>query len=174
MDYYNAMLADHQNQSITREVCEDGKVQTISGSAEATITEAKLFNEQDEAIEVINVGQMIILKIGVRALVNIPELVVGYLIKDRLGQDVYGTNSYHLNQSLKKITKNEIISFLFRFPANLGPGTYSITLALHSGDTHLVNNYEWRDRAILFTVVNCGKEIFRGINWLPVHLEIVR
>jgi lipopolysaccharide transport system ATP-binding protein len=174
MDYYNAMLADHQNQSITREVCEDGKVQTISGSAEATITEAKLFNEQDEAIEVINVGQMIILKIGVRALVNIPELVVGYLIKDRLGQDVYGTNSYHLNQSLKKITKNEIISFLFRFPANLGPGTYSITLAVHSGDTHLVNNYEWRDRAILFTVVNCGKEIFRGINWLPVHLEIVR
>lgn len=174
MDYYNAMLADHQNQSITQAVGEDGKVQTISGSAEATITEAKLLNEQDEAIEVINVGQMITLKIGVQASADIPELVIGYLIKDRLGQDVYGTNTYHLNQSLKKITKNEIISFLFRFPANLGPGTYSITLALHSGDTHLVNNYEWRDRAILFTVVNSGKEIFSGINWLPVNLEIVR
>lgn len=174
MDYYNAMLADHQNQSITQDVCEDGKVQTISGTAEATITEAKLLNEQDEAIEVVNVGQMITLKIGVQALANIPELVVGFLIKDRLGQDVYGTNTYHLHQSLKKITRNEIINFIFRFPANLGPGTYSITLALHSGDTHLVNNYEWRDRAILFTVVNCGTEIFMGVNWLPAYLEIVR
>lgn len=174
MDYYNAMLADHQNQSITQEVREDGKVQTISGTAEATITEAKLLNEQDEVIEVVVVGQMTTLKIEVQALANIPELVVGYLIKDRLGQDVYGTNTYHLNQSLKKITKNEIINFFFRFPANLGPGTYAITLALHSGDTHLVNNYEWRDRAILFTVVNCGKEIFIGVNWVPVNLEIVR
>lgn len=174
MDYYNAMLADHQNQSITQQLRDDGKVQTISGSAEATITEAKLLNEKDEAIELVKVGQMITLQVVVQALANIPELIVGYLIKDRLGQDVHGTNTYHLNQSLKKIAKNEIIRFLFRFPVNLGPGTYSITLALHSGDTHLVNNYEWRDRAILFNVVNCGKEIFSGINWLPVNLEIVR
>lgn len=174
MDYYNAMLADHQNQTVTQEVREDGKVQTVSGTGEATFTEVKLLNAQNDEIEVVNVGEMITLNIGVKALANIPELVIGYLIKDRLGQDIYGTNTHHLNKPLKEIAKNEIIHFLFTFQADFGPGTYSITAALHSRDTHLARNYEWRDRAALFTVVNCGKEIFTGVNWLPANLEIIR
>jgi len=174
MDYYNAMLADHQNQTVTQEVREDGKVQTVSGTGEATFTELKLLNAHNDEIEVVNVGEIITLKIGVKALANIPELVIGYLIKDRLGQDIYGTNTYHLNKPLKEIAKNETIHFLFTFQADFGPGTYSITAALHSRDTHLARNYEWRDRAALFTVVNCGKEIFTGVNWLPANLEIIR
>ena len=37
MDYYNALLANHQNQSVIQERREDGKTKTISGSGEAVI-----------------------------------------------------------------------------------------------------------------------------------------
>ena len=37
MDYYNAMLADHQNQTVKQEVTVDGKIQTISGTGEVTV-----------------------------------------------------------------------------------------------------------------------------------------
>ena len=45
---------------------------------------------------------------------------------------------------------------------NLGPGTYSVATAIVSTDTHLVNNYEWRDLALVFTVMNMHRPHFEG------------
>ncbi len=50
--------------------------------------------------------------------------------------------------------------------SNLGPGSYSVATALCSTDTHLVNNYEWRDLALLFNVVNMTRKYFAGCTWL--------
>ena len=53
----------------------------------------------------------------------------------------------------KTFGQNEVLRDI-NFSANLGPGTYSVQTALVSTDTHLVNNYEWRDLAIVFNVIN--------------------
>jgi len=171
MDYYNAMIAERGNQTICQHVTESGKVQTISGSGEAKITEIVLLNDQDERIEVVNVGQSVKLKVVVEAKTAIPELVFGYMIKDRLGQPMYGTNTHHLKRKLTGISSGSVVTFVFSFLANLGPGTYSISTGLHTGDTHLNNNYEWRDFAIIFNVTNIEKETFIGSVWLPPILE---
>ena len=47
-----------------------------------------------------------------------------------------------------------------RFDANLGPGSYSVSLSLHSSDTHLLNNYQWVDHALVFQMVNMEKDFF--------------
>jgi lipopolysaccharide transport system ATP-binding protein len=167
MDYYNAMLADHQNQTVTQEVRDDGKVQTISGSGEASILEAALVNAEGERVEVINVGQPVSLQVRISCSSDIPELVIGYMIKDRLGQPVFGTNTHHLERQLKDVAPDQQIEFCFDFDANLGPGSYSIALALHASDTHLAKNYEWRDLAVIFNVVNIDKEQFVGVAWIP-------
>lgn len=167
MDYYNAMLADHQNQSVTQEVSADGKVQTISGSGEASIVDAALLNGQGERVEVINVGQPVSLQVRISCSSELPELVIGYMIKDRLGQPVFGTNTHHLERPLKNVSPDQAIEFHFDFNANLGPGSYSIALALHTADTHLVKNYEWRDLAVIFNVVNIDKQQFVGVAWMP-------
>ena len=44
--------------------------------------------------------------------------------------------------------------------------------ALVSTDTHLVNNYEWRDLALLFTVANQDKPFFIGTTWAPPIIAI--
>lgn len=170
MDYYNAMLADHQNQTVKQEVTEEGKVQTISGTGEATIIEIALLNENNEPIEVVNVGQPVKLKLVVEAKTMLPELVLGYMIKDRLGQPMYGTNTYYLKRKLTDVPVGAITTFIFGFPVNLGPGSYSIATALHTGDTHISKNYEWKDRAVVFNVVNLDKETFVGSAWLPTFL----
>lgn len=42
----------------------------------------------------------------------------------------------------------------FEVPAlNLGVGNYSVSFALHSGDAHVANNYDWWNRALVFQVV---------------------
>ncbi len=63
------------------------------------------------------------------------------------------------------------IVFTFQFAANLGEGTYSVAIALHTTDTHITKNYEWRDLALVFNVINIDKETFIGVAWLPPKLE---
>jgi len=174
MDYYNAMLADHQNQAVEQEIRADGKVQTISGTGEAEIESAALLNDAGLPLEVVNVGDDITLKIIARVNADLPELVLGYLIKDRLGQPVYGTNTYHLGQPIQQIKAGERVTYQITFAANMGEGSYSVTLALHASDSHIAANYVWKDRAILFTVVNINQPHFSGVAWLPSKLELVR
>lgn len=171
MDYYNALLADKQNQSI-KQVEHNGKTQTVSGTGEVTISEVHLLDEQGNVTEFASVGHRISLQVNVEVKADIPELVVGYMIKDRLGQPIFGTNTHHLKQTLTSLKKGEKRSFLFSFDARLGVGSYSVAVALHTSSTHLGKNYEWRDLAVVFNVVNTEQQEFVGVSWLPPELEI--
>jgi lipopolysaccharide transport system ATP-binding protein len=115
-----------------------------------------------------------VLRVRVAIKANLPRLVLGYMIKDRLGQQIFGTNTHHLEQALTDVRAGETIDYRFRFPLNLGPGSYSITTALTSTETHLGDNYEWRDLAAIFEVMNMNRREFVGSSWLEPQLEIQR
>jgi lipopolysaccharide transport system ATP-binding protein len=174
MDFYNAMLAERENQTVRQEQLEGGKVRTVSGSGEATVTDIALIDERGERVETVDVGSAITLQVKVVAHAPIPCMVLGYMIKDRLGQPMYGTNT-----SLKKLPQDDVqageeLTYRFAFPMNLGPGSYSIATAISSSETHLVNNYEWRDLALVFTVVNISHDSFVGCAWIDPEIEIQR
>jgi lipopolysaccharide transport system ATP-binding protein len=171
MDYYNAMLADRKDYDVRQERLESGAVQTVSGTGEAVIDAVELLDESGQSIEVAGVGQPVALRVKVRCVHAIPELVVGYMIKDRLGQTVFGTNTYHLKQVMVGLEAGQVIELHFEFTANLGVGSYSVAVALHTGDAHLANNYQWRDRALVFNVVNIKMQDFVGVAWLPTTVR---
>ncbi|RJF97803.1 ABC transporter ATP-binding protein [Noviherbaspirillum saxi] len=176
MDYYNARLAERENANLNlqQQVRDDGKVQTISGTGEATVMDIALLNERGEPQELFDVGVPVTLQVKVKTHADIPRLVLGYMIKDRLGQAIYGTNTDLTKQPLHDVEAGEVITYRFDFPLNLGPGTYSIATALESTDTHLVNNYEWRDLALVFSVTNLSKPEFVGCAWFNPQISIAR
>ncbi len=171
MDYYNAVLARDGERNVRQQVLDDGRVQTISGTGEVVVEEVALLDEKGMPVELVNVGQALRLRIVARAVVDTPELVLGYMIKDRLGQPVFGTNTYHLRRRIGPLGAGESVAFQFDFAANLGEGTYSISVALHASDTHIGKNFEWRDLSVLFNVINMDKPGFIGIAWLPPSVE---
>jgi len=172
MDYYNAMLAEHQNQTVRQEARDDGKLQTISGTGEAVVADIALIDADGNRIEMVDVGQPVTLTVVAKTSAFIERLVLGYGIKDRLGQVVFGTNTDLKQQVLENVPANSCIRFDIAFPANLGPGTYSVQTALVSTDTHLVNNFEWRDLALIFNVVNINKPHFAGVAWIDPKIVI--
>jgi lipopolysaccharide transport system ATP-binding protein len=174
MDYYNALIADRENSMLKLHARDDGKVQTISGTGEATVHDIALIDAGGERVEVIDVGAPVTLQVTVRAKAAIPRMVLGYMIKDRLGQTMYGTNTDLKQMPLDDVKPGEDITFRFRFDANLGPGSYSVATAIVSTETHLVNNYEWRDLALVFTVVNMRRPYFEGSAWIDPAIEIAR
>lgn len=172
MDFYNALIAEKENSTIKQVVRKDGKIETISGTGEVKILDSGLFNKESKRIEYISVGEEVELKVNVKAYKDIPQLVLGYMIKDRLGQTVFGTNTFHLNKLIKNVTKDSEFEFSFLFPMNLGVGSYSIAIAITDSDTHMSSNYEWRDLAIIFNVVNTNNIHFAGCVWLETKTNI--
>jgi lipopolysaccharide transport system ATP-binding protein len=172
MDFYNATIANKENQTVRHQKTGDGKLQTISGSGQASVEDIVLLNEKHEPIEVVSVGQAVQLKIILRTNADLPELVLGYMIKDRFGQPIFGTNTHHLKKVLIHVPQHTSLTFGFKFNANLGCGTYSVAVALHTKDTHISSNYEWRDLALVFNVVSLEKAPFVGVAWMPPTLTI--
>ena len=174
MDYYNAMIAERENDTVRLNELGEGKVQTVSGTGEATVADILLLDETGAQVEVVDVGSPVTLEVRVRVNTPIPRMVLGYMIKDRLGQPMYGTNTHLKALPLDNVAAGEEVVYRFAFPMNLGPGTYSVATAIVSTDTHLVNNYEWRDLALVFTVMNMRRPHFEGSAWLDPAVDIQR
>ncbi|WP_299454219.1 ABC transporter ATP-binding protein [uncultured Pigmentiphaga sp.] len=172
MDYYNALLSETHNQYIRQVVLQDGKTQTISGNGEAEITAIELLDEDGRVVEVVDVGQMLILRIEVRANRNLARLVLGYGVRDRLGQNMFGTNTDLTEQPLYDVGAGAAITYYIKFPANLGVGAYSVQVAIVADGSRLDNKYEWRDRALMFHVVNMTKHGFVGCLWMDQSIRI--
>ncbi len=172
MDFYNALLADRENQCVIQQVRDDNRIATQSGTGEATIDDVALLNDQGEKIDVAGVGASVTLAVKAKVHVPIPKLVVGYMIKDRLGQPMFGTNTHLKEMPLYDLVPDQEIIYHFTFPMNLGPGNYSVAVALTSSETHLTNNFEWRDLALVFNVVNLAYPHFAGCAWLDPVITI--
>jgi lipopolysaccharide transport system ATP-binding protein len=176
MDYYNALIAEREGatSTIDQTLTADGRTQTTSGSREAVVSAITLEDEHGAPLEMANVGAAVTLRIRVQVHADLPRLVLGYMIKDRLGQPMFGTNTHHMRQALEQVRAGEQLEFRFSFPLNLGPGSYSVTTALTSSETHLANNYEWRDLAFLFIVMNMNRNEFVGSSWLEPAVQVLR
>lgn len=174
MDFYNALLSARDAERIEQTEVTSGKVQTRSGTAAVKTESVQLLDECGDTLEQVKVGQHVTLHVKAKVHEDVDQLVIGYVIKDRLGQTIYGTNSYYLNQTLLHMKAGEIVTFNARFAANLGEGSYSISVALHESDTHIGKNYDWVDHALVFQVINIEHEHFVGSSWMPPVLEISR
>lgn len=171
-DFYNALIAEKENSTVEVKKLDNGKTQTSSGTGEARVEEIALYNSKGEMAEYVGVGEQVELRVKVRVYQSTETLVLGYGIKDRLGQVMYGTNTWHTEQIIHNPRTDDKYLFVIAFPANFGVGSYSVQTALVDSDTHLTANYEWLDMALVFNVINVDKTQFAGCLWNEPHIEI--
>lgn len=173
-DYYNAAVAEGDVSSIQLRELPDGRIQTSSGTGEAKMVELGLYSRNGELIDIVNVGEKLELRVKVKVHELVDSLVLGFCVKDRHGQVIYGTNTWHMGQIIESPIVGEIFLFTINLPANFGVGSYSLAVSLHSSSTHIGANYDWRDLAAVFDVVNKDKTTFSGSNWLKPVITIVK
>ncbi|WP_236196273.1 ABC transporter ATP-binding protein [Pseudomonas glycinae] len=174
MDYYNALLAEREGQTVRQELLDGGQVRTVSGTGEAGILSVRLLDERERSIDAAEVGQPVTLEVEVEIRQDIERLVLGFMIKDRLGQAMYGINTHRQNQALEDLRAGERITYRFSFVMGLGKGNYSVALSLSRLDSHLDRNFEWRDYGLVFHVINNRQENFVGCSWLGASTSITR
>lgn len=173
MNQYNILIAAQDAHIEHHSELEIASLSYEAQDPACRLQSISLTNAQSDAISVVEVGEAVHLHLGMQANKILEEITVGFVIKDRLGQDIFGTNTAHLELSIKPMQANESFHVQFSFPMNLGEGHYSISIAVHAGASHIDGNYLWADRALVFHVINRVKARFVGSTWLPVRAQIL-
>jgi lipopolysaccharide transport system ATP-binding protein len=172
MDFYHALLTERDVGLIRQERLAYGKVQTISGGGEMSVSSIRLLTLDGKLVDAVETGTMV--KLEIRADVNrsVSEAVIGFLIKDRFGQIMYGINSYRLGKSIEHLSAGDQFVCCFEFEMKLGKGNYSISTGVSKMESHLADNYEWRDGGFVFSVLNTKKPDFVGCASLDATLAV--
>jgi lipopolysaccharide transport system ATP-binding protein len=177
VDYYNALVAEKEsaNQTIEQTRSKHGWIMTRSGTFEVTVSSLGFYDPHNgKRLGMLQVGSEVNLILEAEVSGDVPRLVLGYMIRDKQGHVVWGTNTWHTDQVTTDLKPGDRVTFKLKFKCTLGPGSYSISPALVSSDTHLDNNYEWTDNMLVFDVVNFDQPVFIGTNWLDAEFEVLK
>lgn len=131
------------------------------GTREASIEKATLTGV-DSASQIITSGEDAILTALVNAKSTLESVTLGMMIRDRFGQDIFGTNTYHLDHPIS-LQAGEQMELCFTLPMTLAPGKYTMSLALHEGSDHTRHCYHWWDNALNFEIAGIRGPQFAGV-----------
>ena len=131
------------------------------GSRQAVLDDIE-FTGLNSQSTILASGDTGILDVTIAAQADLPDVSLGLMIRDRFGQDIFGTNSHYLSFPIV-LVRGERKHLRYTFPMRLAPGKYTITLALHDGADHTINCYHWRDNAASFEVAGITGSFFGGI-----------
>jgi lipopolysaccharide transport system ATP-binding protein len=172
-DFYNALIAQKESAADIKQLTEvDGGVSTRAGSGEAVIEGVEIFDSAGEPAKLFVVGAQGRIEIRVRLNQRVDPPTIGLAIRDRLGNDVFGSNTHHLGVTMPAAEAGGVYTVSFELDWMLGPGSYSVSVALHSGAVHLDESYDWWDRALVFQIVAGEEPPFTGLVNLPVRVRV--
>lgn len=177
VDYYNALIATKENAKLTIEQRreKDNWLYSRSGTKAAAVESVVLIDgENGKPIKTAISGQSVTIRARIEAREDIPELVIGFMLKDRAGHTVWGTNTWHTGQVLSGIKAGDKVECNLRLACALGQGSYGLSISLHTGDVHIDNNFDWIENVEVFDVINSGRPFFVGTSRLEHVFEIVR
>ncbi|MBL8227136.1 MAG: ABC transporter ATP-binding protein [Bryobacterales bacterium] len=125
------------------------------GDGTSRIEEIVVLNAQGEPASNVMRGERVTIRVRARFRDQSQEPVVGLLIRNRLGMDVYGTNSRIEGIDLGKFQPGDLLELDFTFECWLARHEYTLTVATQHSDGA---SQDWVDDAISFRVAD-PKEI---------------
>jgi lipopolysaccharide transport system ATP-binding protein len=140
------------------------------GTFEARITDVSV-RGQNSGSDVISSGEHAHIGVAIESASDLDDITVGILIRDRYGQDIFGTNTYHHKLTIN-LKKGKRYRCTFRMRMDIAPGTYTITAALHREATHFKDCFHWVDRAATFTVAGNYGQSYLGLCKLYPSIEV--
>lgn len=118
----------------------------------AEITRVRLTTVDGESIPFFLGGERVSLSIEARINRGLESSIIGFFIKDRLGQSLFGEHTYNYSPNLAA-TKGDVIEANFIFSLPLLPnGSYSMTVSIADGDPWTNVQHHWLHDALILKV----------------------
>lgn len=175
LELYNALLAKKEGQGKEYQISREGKDakgRTQSGTYQAEILSVEIEGPQGDRQEAVVTGSAGKFVVTVRFNHPLVNPTVGIMIRDRLGYDIFGTNTAEMGMTTGAFAAGEERRFVFHCLMNMGAGHYTVTAAIHSSFTHVDDCYHWVDRLLTFNVLPPSDHKFLGVAWLSPSVAV--
>ncbi|HEL3809642.1 TPA: ABC transporter ATP-binding protein [Stenotrophomonas maltophilia] len=126
------------------------------GARGARIIDVSMTDDQGQRVGVLEGGELVRLQVRVELQQALDNLIVGFYVKDRLGQRLFGDNSYFACRDTPvsgKAGEQVVGTFVFRMPI-MPSGSYMIDAAVASGDQHDHTQQHWIHDALEFRAMD--------------------
>lgn len=126
------------------------------GAQGARIVDVELIDDNEGRLGIVEGGELVRLRIRVEIVRPLESLIVGFYVKDRLGQRLFGDNSYfaYKNDPVDAESGDMLLAaFTFRMPV-MPSGSYMVDAAVASGDQHDHTQQHWIHDALEFRALD--------------------
>jgi ABC-type polysaccharide/polyol phosphate transport system ATPase subunit len=148
-----AMISGAQSRQIVRQPLQ---YSYRHGNGRAEVIGAELIDATtNRAVELIETGDAVAVRLRILFHEDVAEPVCGFMIRNRHGINVYGTNTEQRGQPLGAMRRGEQIEAVFTFDCWLGQEHYFVSAAAHTPDGEA---FDWLDGVIFFRV-SCAVEM---------------
>lgn len=139
------------------------------GDGASQISAVTLESESGDVVRTVQSGEPIRVRIRARFTCPVDEPMVGILIRNRLGIDVFGTNTRVEGRPLGSFEAGDELDVLFSFPCVLTQQDYTLTVATQHPDGR---SQDWRDDVLSFGVID--SRAIAGLASLPVEVAFTK
>ena len=119
------------------------------GDGSSRIVEVRLLNQDRQETSTFLAGEAVTVRIEARFERAARDPLVGILLRNRLGIDVFGTNSRIERVALGDYEAGDLLRIEFRFPCLLTRQSYTLTVATQHADG---SSQDWIDDVVSFEV----------------------
>lgn len=121
------------------------------GNARILSTVAK--NSQGQEVDFVYLGDTINIYVEAIFFSAQDEYLIGMLIRDRLGTDIIGINTYQERIEMPKVCSGDKFLYCFSFPIDIRPGVYSISPSI-AYDQYKMPWLDWVENALVIRVID--------------------
>ncbi len=142
------------------------------GDGLSRVEDVAMLNQRGERSAAFTKDETIIIRVLARFNTAVPNPVVGVLIRNRIGVDVFGTNTRLEQVQLGAFESGESLEVQFEIDCLLSRGEYTLTVATQHWDGR---SQDWLDEVMSFTVVD-NKDVagFLNLNTRVSHTRPTR
>jgi ABC-type polysaccharide/polyol phosphate transport system ATPase subunit len=123
------------------------------GDGSAEVLSVELLNANHVRVDLVETGEPLLVRVRILFHEDRSDPVCGFLIRNRFGIHVYGTNTDLQQMDIGPVQRGDVVEVIFSFNGWLGPDLFSITVAAHSADNI---SYDWMDGVVFFRVLGSG------------------
>ena len=121
------------------------------GDSTSRIEDVVICNHRGETVTSLVSGERATVRLRARFHSLSAEPMAGMLIRNRLGVDVYGTNTRVEKVALGSFAAGDLLELTFTFDCLLSRGEYTLTVATQHADGA---SQDWIDDALSFAVID--------------------
>jgi lipopolysaccharide transport system ATP-binding protein len=139
------------------------------GKGAAQIVSVVMLNRAGNALSWIVGGEDVVLRVDVDVYKDLYQPLIGFFVKDRLGQCLFGDNTYlsYVDNPIHATRGGSLrAEFSFQMP-RLASGDYAVTVAIAEGDQVEHVQHHWVHDAIIFRSESTS--VASGIIGIPIQ-----